>query len=217
VGGPSTRFCFFFQAEDGIRDFHVTGVQTCALPISDVALVTNIFPEHLDWHGGQARYVEDKLSLVTQGRPRVAVLNAADPTLAALGDRLVDSRVDWFGDAAGWHLRGDALWRGEREVLDTRALPLPGRHNRANLCGVLAAIEALGLDAVALAPHVASFRPLPHRLQTLGARGGIDYVNDSISTTPHASLAALDVFDGRRVAILVGGHDRGLDWSGLDR
>src|SRR5690606_21702727 len=157
------------------RDVAASGVRP------DVALVTNIFPEHLDWHGGQARYVEDKLSLVTQGRPRVAVLNAADPTLAVLGDRLVDSRVDWFGDAAGWHLRGDALWRGEREVLDTRALPLPGRHNRANLCGVLAAIEALGLDAVALAPHVASFRPLPHRLQTLGARGGIDYVNDSIS------------------------------------
>ena len=191
------------------RDVAASGVRP------DVALVTNIFPEHLDWHGGQARYVEDKLSLLTQGHPRVAVLNAADQTLAALGDRLVDSRVDWFGDAAGWHLRGDALWRGEREVLDTRALPLPGRHNRANLCGVLAAIEALGLDAMALAPHATSFRPLPHRLQTLGARGGIEFVNDSISTTPHASLAALDVFDGRRVAILVGGHDRGLDWSGF--
>ena len=191
------------------RDVAASGVRP------DVALVTNIFPEHLDWHGGQARYVEDKLSLVTQGRPRVAVLNAADPTLAELGLELGDSQVQWFGDTAGWHLRGDALWRGEREVLDTRALPLPGRHNRANLCGVLAAIEALGLGAVALAPHAASFQPLPHRLQALGARGGIDYVNDSISTTPHASLAALDVFDGRRVAILVGGHDRGLDWSGL--
>ena len=71
-------------------------------------------------------------------------------------------------------------------------MPLPGRHNRGNLCAVLTAIEALGLDAAALAPHAASFRPLPHRLQTLGVRDGITYVNDSISTTPHASLAALD-------------------------
>ena len=179
----------------------------------EVALVTNIFPEHLDWHGGQARYVEDKLSLVTEGRPRVAVLNAADPALAALGCGLAGSQVHWFGGAAGWHLRGDALWRGDRHVLDTRALPLPGRHNRGNLCGVLAAIEALGLDAEALAPHAASFRPLPHRLQRLGTRDGIDFINDSISTTPHASLAALDVFAGRPVAILVGGHDRGLDWA----
>ena len=45
------------------------------------------------------------------------------------------------------------------------------------------------------------------------ARDGITYVNDSISTTPHASLAALDVFRDRRVAILVGGHDRGIDWQ----
>ena len=178
-----------------------------------LALVTNIFPEHLDWHGSEARYIEDKLSLLTDARPRIAVLNAADPRLAAL--RLPDSEVRWFGREDGWHLRGDALWRGDDEVLDTRALPLPGRHNRGNLCGVMAALEAMGLDAAALAPHAAGFRPLPHRLQPLGTRDGIDYVNDSISTTPHASLAALEVYRDRRVAILVGGHDRGLDWSGF--
>ncbi|HEY0501929.1 MAG TPA: UDP-N-acetylmuramoyl-L-alanine--D-glutamate ligase, partial [Lysobacter sp.] len=49
--------------------------------------------------------------------------------------------------------------------------------------------------------------------QTIGTRDGITYVNDSISTTPHASLAALDCFASRRVAILVGGHDRGLPWE----
>ena len=176
-----------------------------------VAVVTNVFPEHLDWHGGQARYVADKLSLLTEAKPRVAVLNANDPTLAALD--LPGSDVRWFGDREGWHLRGDVLWRGGREVFDTRDIPVPGRHNRGNLCGVLAAIEALGLDAVALAPHAATFQPLPHRLQVLGTREGVTFVNDSISTTPHASLAALDVFRDRRTAILVGGHDRGLDWQ----
>src|SRR5690606_26304665 len=89
----------------------------------------------------------------------------------------------------------------------------PGRHNRGNLCAALAAVEALGHDAVALAPTAAAFRPLPHRLQRLGERDGTTWVNDSISTTPHATLAALDVHRGRRVALLVGGHDRGLDWS----
>jgi UDP-N-acetylmuramoylalanine--D-glutamate ligase len=97
--------------------------------------------------------------------------------------------------------------------MDTAGLPLPGRHNRGNLCAVLTAIEALGLDAEALAHHAATFRPLPHRLQTLGERDGITYVNDSISTTPHASLAALDCFRDRRVALIVGGHDRGIDWQ----
>lgn len=176
-----------------------------------IAVVTNIFPEHLDWHGSEERYVEDKLALLTEAKPRIAVLNAQDRRLAALS--LPDSEVRWFGREDGWHLRGDDLYRGGDFVFDTRAVALPGRHNRGNLCAVLTAIEALGLDAAALAPFAQGFAPLPHRLQTLGARDGIVYVNDSISTTPHASLAALDVFRGRRVAILLGGHDRGIDWS----
>ena len=177
----------------------------------EVAVVLNIFPEHLDWHGGEARYIADKLALVTQAKPKIAVLNATDARLASL--RLADSEVHWFNHAEGWHLRGDEVYRGDAFVFDTTRTPLPGRHNRGNLCAVLATIEALGLDAAGLAAHAESFRPLPNRLQTLGERDGIAYVNDSISTTPHATLAALDCFRGRPVAVLVGGHDRGVDWS----
>lgn len=187
------------------RDVAASGVRP------PLAIVTNIFPEHLDWHGGQARYVEDKLALLTGARPHVAVLNAADPRLAAL--QLPDSDVRWYGRADGWHLREDTVFRGDMAVLDTRDLPLPGRHNRGNLCAVLAALEACGHDAAALAVHARGFQPLPHRLQGLGRCGGLDWVNDSISTTPHASIAALELYRDRPVAILVGGHDRGLDWT----
>jgi UDP-N-acetylmuramoylalanine--D-glutamate ligase len=96
---------------------------------------------------------------------------------------------------------------------DTGLQALHGRHNRDNLCAVLTAIDAIGLDAERLSPHVATFQPLPHRLQVLGTRDGITYVNDSISTTPHASLAALSLYGGRRTAILLGGHDRGVGWD----
>lgn len=176
-----------------------------------IAVATNIFPEHLDWHGSEDRYVADKLSLFTGAKPHIAILNGADPRLAALS--LPDSEVRFVGGEEGWHLRGDVVHRGDRAVFDTSDVPLPGRHNRSNLCAVLAAIEALGLDAESLAPHAATFQPLPHRLQTLGTRDGITWVNDSISTTPHASLAALDCFRSHRVALLAGGHDRGIDWS----
>lgn len=177
----------------------------------DVAVVLNLFPEHLDWHGSEARYIEDKLKLVTDARPRIAVLNAADPRLAALD--LPDSGIRWFNRADGWHLRDDDLYRGDVFVMDTRPLPLPGRHNRGNLCAVLTALEVTGIDALPLAAHAQTFRPLPNRLQAMGTRDGITWVNDSISTTPHATLAALDCFAGRRIALLVGGHDRGVDWS----
>ena len=178
-----------------------------------LAIVTNVFPEHLDWHGSQQRYVDDKLALVREARPQHAVLNAGDRTLAPLS--LPDSKVRWYNHAGGWHLRGDFIHRGEVRVLDARDLPLPGAHNRGNLCAVLLALEVLGYDAPALAQHARSFRPLPNRLQSLGIRDGLLWVNDSISTTPHAALAALEVFAGRRVALLVGGHDRGVAWEGF--
>ena len=206
------------------RDVAAGGVQP------EVAVVTNVFPEHLDWHGSEQRYVEDKLALLTEAKPRVAVLNANDKTLTDLvgahpgatgvtGEprraqvRSYNGEVRWFGGADGWHLRDAALYRGDVFVFDTTSVPLAGRHNRGNLCAALAAIDALGLDAAALARHSATFEPLPHRLQVLGTRDGITYVNDSISTTPHATLAALGVYRDQRVAVLVGGHDRGLDWS----
>jgi UDP-N-acetylmuramoylalanine--D-glutamate ligase len=68
-------------------------------------------------------------------------------------------------------------------------------------------------NATALAQHIASFQPLPHRLQALGARDGIDFINDSIATTPYATIEALRSVAGRAVTVLVGGFDRGLDWN----
>ena len=182
---------------------------SCVSP--QVAVGLNIYPEHLDWHGTHERYVADKLALFTEAKPRIAVLNALDPCLVAL--ELPDSEVRWFNREEGWHLRDTQLYRGDEPVMSTDAIPLPGRHNLWNLCAALAAIDACGMDARSLASHAMSFIPLPHRLQPLGERDCIVYINDSISTTPHASLAALDCHAGEKIAILVGGYDRGVDWS----
>jgi len=179
----------------------------------EVAVVLNVFPEHLDWHGDEVRYVADKLALVQRARPHIALLNANDTVLKLLEPP--DSEVRWFGVPPGWHVRDSHVCTGadSERVLDLRDLPLYGRHNGANLCAAFSAIDALGLDARIIAPHAASFTPLPHRLQWLGVNAGMGFVNDSISTTPHASVAALEAYADKRVAIIVGGHDRGLDWT----
>jgi len=189
----------------------LSSYQTCDAQAPDVALLLNLYPEHMDWHGSEQRYFDDKLKLVTRATPRCVVLNHLDPRLREFGRHLPGAR--WFGRDDGWHLRGDTLYRADEAVFDTRAVPLPGAHNRLNLCAALAAIEALGFDARPLSKHAESFTALPHRLQTLGTRDGITYVNDSISTTPHASIAALECFRGRPTVILVGGFERGLPWA----
>jgi len=193
----------------------LSSYQTGEAQSPDVAVLLNLYPEHLDWHGSEQRYFDDKCALISHARPRLAVLNIED---ARLRERFASlENAQWFGQARGWHVSVhegcEWICRGEQRVLAAAELPLPGAHNARNLCAALAAIEALGVDAAPMAAHARSFRALPHRLQPLGERGGRLYVNDSISTTPYASLAALAHYRDRRVAILVGGFDRGLDWS----
>jgi UDP-N-acetylmuramoylalanine--D-glutamate ligase len=173
-----------------------------------VAVINNLYEEHLDWHGTRERYAADKLAIAAQAQR--LVVNAQDALLSATGAHPARSL---FGTANGWHVGGAAICRGESVVLPLRAVPLPGLHNAQNVCAALAAVEAAGFDAVALAQHVATFEALPHRLQRLGARDGIDYVNDSIATTPYATIEALRSLEDRPVVVLVGGFDRGVDWK----
>jgi UDP-N-acetylmuramoylalanine--D-glutamate ligase len=202
---PAPEFWAIELSSYQTRDVAETGVHP------NVAVGLNVYPEHLDWHGSEVRYIADKLALFTKARPGIVVFNALDPVLVALN--LHHPAIHWFNTARGWHLRDAMLYRDNEKILDTHGIPLPGRHNLWNLCAALAAIEALGVDARSLARHAMSFIPLPHRLQLLGERDGLRYVNDSISTTPHASLAALDCHAGETIAILVGGYDRGVDWT----
>ena len=175
----------------------------------ELGVVTSLYEEHLDWHGSRERYVADKLKLADVAR--TLLVNGLQPNLlertATHPHRLV------FGTAEGWHVADGAIRRGGQAVFGIAAMAAPGLHNALNACAALAALEALGHDAIKAAPALADFHPLPHRLQPLGTHDGLDWINDSISTTPQATLAALDSFAGREVTVIVGGHDRGLDWS----
>jgi UDP-N-acetylmuramoyl-L-alanine---L-glutamate ligase len=181
-----------------------------------IACVLNLFPEHLPWHGSEERYYSDKLRILADGKAEVIILNGADKTLVKLAGPI--ERGFYFNVPNGWHVKDGFVHYQETPVLDLKDVRLPGRHNAENICAALTIIQACGLDAQALAKEVSSFRPLPHRLQQLGARGGLEYIDDSIATTPHATAAAIEsVHQGfgaeRPMSVIVGGFDRGLDWD----
>jgi UDP-N-acetylmuramoylalanine--D-glutamate ligase len=180
----------------------------------EVALVTSLFREHTDWHGSEAAYRADKLRLLELPGVRAAVLNGRDERLAALAPA-VDLRL--YGQRQGWDLDGDGLARGGRAMLRADELPLRGEHNALNLCGALSALEAIGVELPALAPALTDFTALPHRLQPVLERAGVRWVDDSISTTPESSIAALASFPGRDVVLIAGGQDRGQDHEDLAR
>ncbi len=181
-----------------------------------VAVFTNLYREHVDWHRGEAGYRRDKLRLASLPGVELVVANAADPGLAELRDD-AGERLRTFGDAGGYHVDDRALRRGDELVTAIADLPFPGRHNALNLCAALAALEAVGVPAPALPEALAGFRMLPHRLETVALDDGVAWVNDSISTTPESALAALASYPEHRVILIAGGHDREQDYSALGR
>ena len=179
----------------------------------ELGVVVSLEEEHLDWHGTRERYIADKLKLADVSR--TLLVNGQVPLLmrhtAGHPHRMT------FGDAEGWHVSDDAIKRSEAPILEIGTLPVPGAHNAVNACAALAVIDALGFDARAAAQALRRFKPLPHRLQKLGARDDVEWIDDSIATTPAAALAALRSLPGRAVTLILGGFDRGLDWSGFAR
>jgi UDP-N-acetylmuramoyl-L-alanine---L-glutamate ligase len=178
----------------------------------DVAVVTNLYPEHTPWHGSVERYYADKLRLLSLDARTTAVCNYEDRELRA---RVPDHpRMVWFNSPPGWHVQNARLYRRDTPA-DTSRVPLKGEHNLMNVAAACAVLELLGLDAVAAVAHLEGFRPLPHRLQEIHRQDGILCINDSISTIPEATIAALKAYPDRETLLLLGGTERGQNYTGL--
>jgi UDP-N-acetylmuramoyl-L-alanine---L-glutamate ligase len=201
--------------DDDLVVLELSSYQTADLAVGpEVAVVTNLYPEHLSWHGTHDAYYADKLRLI--GLPEVerVVLNATDDRLARLAPRLP---ALWYGAPPGWHAQNGRLAHGETLVLGRDDLPLRGRHNALNVCAALTALEAANVELPALPDAFEGFAPLPHRLQAVLDRDGVLWVDDSISTTPESALAALESFPDRAVVLIAGGEDRGQEHGALAR
>jgi UDP-N-acetylmuramoylalanine--D-glutamate ligase len=166
-----------------------------------VAVITRLFPEHLDWHGGVAPYYAAKLKIAaTQSSGDVTIWNAADTELALRAP---------FGPA-----RHVPYGLSPPRFSDA-GMQLRGPHNRLNAAAALLACEIFGALPSHLEGVLASFSGLPHRLEDLGVHSGVRWVNDSIATAPEAAVAALDAYDSEVATYIGGGTDRGFDFAPL--
>ncbi len=176
-----------------------------------VALILNLTAEHLDWHGGEKAYRQDKLRLAELAGGGLLVANAADPALVeALS---AHSNIFWFNSASGIHVEAGTILDGPRVLPVKLPEGLPGAHNLANTAAALTVLRGIGQDEETALRALSTFRSLPHRLQLVGERSSLRYVNDSISSTPVSTMAAMEALAGQSITLIVGGLDRGLDWS----
>jgi UDP-N-acetylmuramoyl-L-alanine---L-glutamate ligase len=198
---------------DGHFDYwviEVSSYQATDLPCSPpVVAVTSLHPDHLDWHGGVEQYYRDKLSACSQPGAELTVANG-DSDLLREHAGLLGPRVEWVREYDEPSVSGSD-WM--------EPFGLPGRHNRRNALIARRCLVALGVpgasDDARLRAAAAGYRPLPSRLTPVGTVGDVTFVDDSLSTNVLPTLAALDAFPGRRIALIVGGQDRGIDYAPL--
>ena len=174
--------------------------------VCDVAVLTSLFPEHLDWHHTLDAYYNDKLNLLRHSS--CPIINRLAMSGIGLTGRL-------FNDDAGVHAHGTEIFDGVDRIAKVRNRYLARPHNLSNVCAALTVAKVLDLGLAEALDVTGDFMPLPHRQQEVGTLAGILYVDDSISTAPESTIAALDVYSGQAITVIVGGHDRGVDYDSL--
>jgi UDP-N-acetylmuramoylalanine--D-glutamate ligase len=185
----------------------------------DIAVFTNLSPDHLDRHGGLGGYFAAKRRLFAEGGPDRAVVGVDEPEGRYLAgqlseapgdDRVIRVSASRKLTGPGWQVFARkgflAEYRKGRQAasIDLRPMKgLPGCHNHQNACAAYAATRALGLSPRQIEAALASFEGLPHRSQFVGEIGGVGFVNDSKATNTDSAAAALQAFE--RIRWIAGG------------
>lgn len=178
-------------------------------PQCDIAVVTNILPDHLDRYRSMQEYQRDKERIWRwQTYDHLLVLNARAPLVSEMHRRAA-SRVMWFGK----NIRGtnDVFIQNEKiyfcntVVASAKDIQLRGHHNRDNVCAAIAVAKSFGVSNAVISAVLRNFHGLPHRLALVRTVRGVQYFDDTTATTPDAGVAALAAFD-RKVILIAGGR-----------
>lgn len=164
----------------------------------NVALVTMLTEDHLEWHGSAEAYLNAKQNIVRFQKPDDFAILPAHDAVALQWAESTAAQVQMYPDPAS----------PEFDMM------LPGKHNHRNAQGAFAAARVMGITEAQARRAVREFKGLPHRLQLVHeSSDGVKFFNDSIATIPEAAVAACHSFPTKHVIQIVGGSDKGLDMS----
>lgn len=183
----------------------------------DVAVVTNVSPNHLDVHKSMSEYIAAKENLFRyQSKDQLVVLNADnDITHAfaehATGKAVLFSRREEL--SSGVYIKEGAVWSGQRKVLPLDNILIPGVHNVENYMAAIAAVESMVDDDV-IRFVAQNFVGVEHRIELVRTLHGVRYYNDSIASSPTRTIAGLRSFN-QKVILIAGGYDKKIPFDDL--
>lgn len=223
--GGNIGFPLFDEIEEIGEDEYIvvelSSFQLMDMDLSpDIALVTNLSPNHLDVHTDLAEYREAKKNIFRyQDENGLLILNG-DNAVTRSFIKEAQGRVKTFSSrekADAWYA-DDVIYLKETPVVRLSELKIRGVHNAENLCGALLATEGLA-DLETIRSYVLNFPGVRHRAQFIAEKRGVSWYNDSIASSPTRTLATIHSFDEMkgRINIILGGRDKNLDYTELAR
>jgi len=162
----------------------------------NASVFTNVYPDHLNRYDGMADYIQDKKAVFQYQRTTdFCAFNSDQPESAALAKEAPAGTAFFCAD----------------DVPEEWLIKLPGRHNLENVAAAACLCRRLKVPEEVIRSVCEEFEGVDHRLQWLGDKNGVGFINDSTSTTPVAGLAALESLRGKRILLIAGGADKKLD------
>jgi len=202
IGRPMLEYLLSPIKKDAIFVLELSSYQLDDLKFSpDISVCTNLFPEHMDYHGSIKNYYGAKKNIINfQNKDDYFVYNPKSKEMA------------------GWlkNYKGRAIPFSKEISIKESDIPLIGEHNRNNIRAAVSVAKILNIKDQAINKAIKNFKSLPHRLEFVGQFKGIKFYDDGSSTNPESAIMAIKSLKNIDT-IFLGGEERGYDFSGLEK
>lgn len=202
IGNPMLEALLKPIGNDEIFVLELSSYQLDDIEFSpDIAVITNLFPEHMDYHSGLKNYYSAKKNIINfQDKNGVFIFNPKNKILSGWAKNSNAKAIPFTSDI----------------LLPDKDISLLGEHNRENIKATITAAKELGISDEIIKNAIKKFKGLPHRLEFVGEFKKIKFYDDAISTTPESTIMAIKTLKDVDT-IFLGGEDRGYNFSQLEK
>lgn len=180
-----------------------------------IAVITNISPNHLDWHKSYEEYIEAKKNIMLfQTEKDILVINSKNEETKKIGEKAIGEKRDFSSEREALiYIKNESIFYKDEEILKVDEIKLPGKHNVENYMAAIGAVY--GLVSKDIIKNIAkSFGGVEHRLEFVREYNGVKYYNSSIDSSPNRTINALSVFD-KKIILIAGGKDKGIPYDDI--
>lgn len=204
------------MTKDDVVVLELSSFQLMDMDVSpDIAVITNISPNHLDKHKDYQEYIDAKKCIFKNNDNGILVLNHDNEITSKFTSSREIRYFSRYEETNAFYVMNGMICYKGKEVFDTKKLHIRGVHNHENICACMSAVIDM-VDMEKSFQAISEFKGVEHRLEFVREVDGVKWYNDSVSSSPTRTIAGLNSYN-ERIVLIAGGYDKNLDYTPLAR